>query len=95
MENDDGVTDGRHVLSSSRGKGDGEEAPDYTESRNLMSSNKYAGKSSDVPDGFEMHVVEIEKGLSESLGISLIPCGDYLKGHFKVWSFILFRFKKM
>lgn len=40
---------------------------------------------SDIPDGFEIYVVRLEKKTSDSLGISLIPCGDeFLIGVFKV-----------
>ena len=66
----------------SRGKGDGQESSDCPEAINLISD--HARGSIDAPDGFEAHVVHIDKSLSDSLGISLIPCGDYLEGHFKV-----------
>lgn len=42
------------------------------------------GSWSDVPEGYEIHLVNIEKELDDSLGISLIPCGEPLNGHFKV-----------
>ena len=90
MEADEDLTDGsrRKFHSSgpaiSRGKGDGQEATDYNELTNLISYNDRVRNTSHAPDGFEMHVVHIDKGLADSLGISLIPCGDRLKGHFKV-----------
>ena len=91
MDIDDDLPDGsrqRFLPTSdpafSRGKGDGQESTDCTESRNAISKNKYVNSSGDLPDGFELHVVHIDKDLAGSLGISLIPCGDYLKGHFKV-----------
>ena len=91
MEADEDFTDGsRRKFQSgngpafSRGKGDGEEAADDNELSRLISCNNDVRSASDVPDGFQMHVVHIDKALGDSLGISLIPCGDRLKGHFKV-----------
>jgi hypothetical protein len=68
----------------SRGKGDGQESSDYSEASDVISNMGYTSSSFDVPDGFELHVVHIDKDIGDSLGISLIPCGDYMKGHFKV-----------
>ena len=91
MDADDDLPDGsrQKFLHSrdpafSRGKGDGQESSDYTEPSNLDSSSNYVSSSIDVPDGFELHAVHIDKDMADSLGISLIPCGDYLQGHFKV-----------
>lgn len=72
----------------SRGKGDGQESTDYTEPDRLVSNNDFSSFSGVVPDGFELQEVHIDKGLGDSLGISLIPCGDYLKGHFKVIEYL-------
>lgn len=101
MNSDDDITDGSRQshkfvnaggLSSSRGKGDGEESTDYMEPRNAISSKNYVVSPRNVPDGFELHLVRIDKELEESLGMSLIPCGDYMKGHFKVIASSCFSF---
>ena len=93
MDQDEEVVDSSRASHSfdpteepafSRGKGDGQESTEYAESGSLISNNNYVGNVGDVPDGFELHVVHIVKGLGDSLGISLIPCGEHLKAHFKV-----------
>ncbi|XP_028398955.1 uncharacterized protein LOC114522468 [Dendronephthya gigantea] len=68
----------------SRGKGDGEESTDYMEPGKAISSKNYVVSPRNVPDGFELHLVRIDKELNESLGISLIPFGEHMKGLFKI-----------
>ena len=91
MDPDEDVADGSRRTcvpdkgpAFSRGKGDGQESSGYSEPINMISDDIYENSSVDVPDGFELHVVHIDKAIGDSLGISLIPCGDNLKGHFKV-----------
>ena len=96
MDPDEDVADGSRRtcvpdkgLAFSRGKGDGQESSDYSEPVNMISDDIHESSSVDVPDGFELHVVHIDKAIGDSLGISLIPCGDYLKGHFKIRRLLL------
>ena len=58
----------------------------FVSKNNPPSSPPYVNASSwsNIPDGFEKHVVSLEKKTSDALGISVIPCGESLKGLFKV-----------
>ena len=58
----------------------------FVSKNNPPSSPPYVNASSwsNIPDGFEKHVVSLEKKTSDALGISIIPCGESLKGLFKV-----------